>query len=384
MAYIQVGQSVVTHRKTLRLARLLGMDRYQVVGRLVSFWSWCLDNAPRGCLKDIESDILADVLDYRGSSGDLVESLIAAGFLDVAEDGELWVHGWDETMLPYIERKEKNAARMRETRAREREQSDDSETSASDGARATHVQRTFTARADVEKKREEESISDPTVDTSGGDTTRERMAPVACSAQAAPTRGALALSVSPSPAQSTQPQTPTRTPANIVPLPLTPPAAQPRAQPSRQSRSPDPLWDACVAACDGDGNGPSNNVERGKWNKGLSALRQSGATPEEIAIRAERYRRRYGPDIALNPMALASNWTVLVKDISQEGTHHAANSRISAGSSGSSSAARRSTGSGGWRDGRRSTLPADNLPDADELREWARRQQALGVNVSGL
>ena len=217
----------------------------------------------------------------------------------------------------------------------------------------------------------------PTVDTSGIDTSRERVAPAA---SASPTLGALALSAAPAPVQSTKPQTPSRVRANIVPLPS---AHQPRAQPAQPARShrpPDPLWDACVLACDGDG--PTNSVERGKWNRGLAALRQSGATPEEIALRAERYRRRYGEGIALNPMSLASNWTVL----RQEVTHHADNKQqhtTSAASAAAASSTGRSAGSGRGAN-RRSALPADNLPDADELRAWARRQQALGVNVSGL
>lgn len=36
--FIQVQQSLVTHRKTLRLARLLSLDRYAVIGRLVALW----------------------------------------------------------------------------------------------------------------------------------------------------------------------------------------------------------------------------------------------------------------------------------------------------------------------------------------------------------
>ena len=223
----------------------------------------------------------------------------------------------------------------------------------------------------------------PTGDTFGGEIPTERetgaYAPVA---SAAPTRGALALSPAALPARSTQ-QMPARASATrsatIVPLSSarSSPAAllAPAPKRSQTARAPDPLWDACVLACDGDG--PTNSVERGKWNKGLAALRQSNATPEEIAIRAERYRRRYGEGIALNPMALASNWAVLAKDIS-EVTYHA--DRAANHSAAASSSTGRSAGSGR----RRSALPSDNLPDAEELREWARKQQALGVNVSGL
>ncbi|HEX6543871.1 MAG TPA: hypothetical protein VF040_19105 [Ktedonobacterales bacterium] len=94
MAYVQVAQSVARHRKTLRLARLLNMDRYQVVGRLVEFWSWCLDNAPRGCLAGVEPDILADVLDYDGKPSELVAALLAAEVLEDVGDGFLWVADW--------------------------------------------------------------------------------------------------------------------------------------------------------------------------------------------------------------------------------------------------------------------------------------------------
>lgn len=45
MSSVQVQQSLVSHRKTLRLARLLSLDRYAVVGRLVALWAWRLDNA---------------------------------------------------------------------------------------------------------------------------------------------------------------------------------------------------------------------------------------------------------------------------------------------------------------------------------------------------
>jgi hypothetical protein len=169
MAYIQVDQSLLTHRKTLRLARLLAMDRYAVAGRLVALWSWCLDNAPRGFLEDVDAPMLADVMGYVGSPSDLENALLVAGFLDIDGDGNLCVHGWDETMLPYIERKEKNAARMREARAQAKDQAKEpiGDSASVCNERALHVQRTSSARADVEERRGEERRS--TVDTDGED-----------------------------------------------------------------------------------------------------------------------------------------------------------------------------------------------------------------------
>jgi hypothetical protein len=65
MGFIQVDQG--TRRKTLRLARLLGEDRYTIPGRLVARWSWCLDCASSGSLAGIEPDILVDILGYVAS-----------------------------------------------------------------------------------------------------------------------------------------------------------------------------------------------------------------------------------------------------------------------------------------------------------------------------
>ena len=94
MGFIQVDQGVVTHRKTLRLARLLGEDRYTITGRLVALWTWCLDSAISGSLAHIEPDILADVMGYPGKPAELIEGLITVGFLDLGDDGHLSIHNW--------------------------------------------------------------------------------------------------------------------------------------------------------------------------------------------------------------------------------------------------------------------------------------------------
>ncbi|MGH2504274.1 MAG: hypothetical protein ACRDID_17340 [Ktedonobacterales bacterium] len=101
MAYIQVQQSVLTHRKTLRLARLLGEDRHTTIGRLIALWLWCLDHAPDGVLAaDIDDGTLADVMGWSEQLGDpldLVDALQVAGFLAYAEvrGVERWrVVGW--------------------------------------------------------------------------------------------------------------------------------------------------------------------------------------------------------------------------------------------------------------------------------------------------
>jgi hypothetical protein len=97
MGYVQVDQGIVTHRKTLRLARLLGESRYTVVGRLVALWCWSLDSAISGALRDVDAEILADVMGWDSACGkpaDLFEALITVGYLDLDEDGVLRLHNW--------------------------------------------------------------------------------------------------------------------------------------------------------------------------------------------------------------------------------------------------------------------------------------------------
>lgn len=122
MSFLQVQQSLVSHRKMLRLERLLSLDRYSVVGRLVALWSWCLDNALGGRLGDIDADILADVMGWdvgMGKPAELLEALLTAGFLELDEvDGRIYIHDWHDHMGRLIERREASADRMRKMRAR--------------------------------------------------------------------------------------------------------------------------------------------------------------------------------------------------------------------------------------------------------------------------
>lgn len=97
--FIQVEQSLFTHRKTLRLARLPSLDRCAVIGRLVALWLWCLDNALGGRLSDdIDADMLVDVMCFDAAPGkpaDLLEALLAAGFLALDADGQMRLVSWE-------------------------------------------------------------------------------------------------------------------------------------------------------------------------------------------------------------------------------------------------------------------------------------------------
>lgn len=46
MAWIESHQTLSRHRKTLRAAALLHVDRHKMIGHLHELWWWALDNVP--------------------------------------------------------------------------------------------------------------------------------------------------------------------------------------------------------------------------------------------------------------------------------------------------------------------------------------------------
>lgn len=71
----------------------------------------------------------------------------------------------------------------------------------------------------------------------------------------------------------------------------------------------DEVWDAVMAACSVNAT-TINSQERGRHNRAVKALKESGATAEEIYARAERYKQKF-PKVPMTPIALASHWSEL-------------------------------------------------------------------------
>lgn len=134
MAWIEVHQSLINHRKIILLADLLDIQEAHVGGHLIWFWLWCLDNAPSGLLDGITPRMIARAAQWNGDPEVFIDALTESGFLDDV-DGQLEIHDWDLYAGRLIEKREDNAKRMKEARARKKAE------------RATHVQHTFDARA---------------------------------------------------------------------------------------------------------------------------------------------------------------------------------------------------------------------------------------------
>ena len=51
MAWIQIHQQLKDHRKVLAAADELDIEPAHMLGLLISFWLWAIDNAPDGSLE---------------------------------------------------------------------------------------------------------------------------------------------------------------------------------------------------------------------------------------------------------------------------------------------------------------------------------------------
>lgn len=150
MAWIESHQSLLTHRKTGRLARALGIPKVHAVGHLHAFWWWCLDNAADGQLIDSIPAEVADAACWEGDAELFMQAMVLAGFIDPDSDGVLHVHDWMDYAGRLVQKRDANAKRMKEARAKNRPNTCEHETINDDGMCsecAAHVQRTTGTRA---------------------------------------------------------------------------------------------------------------------------------------------------------------------------------------------------------------------------------------------
>jgi len=116
MAWIEMHQSLITHRKTLTLADELETSTVAALGHLFCLWAWALDNAPDGSLAHVRPKTLAQAGQWRKRPEDFLGALIVAGFIDQPQDGPLALHDWDEyagRLMYQRERNKRNAKAYR-------------------------------------------------------------------------------------------------------------------------------------------------------------------------------------------------------------------------------------------------------------------------------
>ena len=110
-----------------------------------------------------------------------------------------------------------------------------------------------------------------------------------------------------------QPTTDNRQPTTYIDSSL---AASSPTNRKKAERKRDPLVDALARVDLGSSDAPLDQVTGAAWKraaKAASELRPLDATPDEVYVRAGRYRRRW-PDRTLSGLALASHWAELATD----------------------------------------------------------------------
>lgn len=117
MAWIQVHQQLKDHRKLLAAADELEIEPAHMLGLLISFWLWALDNTPSGSLEGISDRMIARAAQWNGEPGKFVEAMAHAGLLDVESDGNMQLHDWYEYTGKLIDQREAEKNRSRRRRA---------------------------------------------------------------------------------------------------------------------------------------------------------------------------------------------------------------------------------------------------------------------------
>lgn len=126
MPWFEAHDTMARHPKTLKLARLLGVDRRYAVGLLHDLFSWGLYAAQKdGELPDMTQEDIAQALDWPAKKTDaLITALTQSGYLEQHTDvggptgrPVYSIHDWYDYAGKLFEKRAKDRERMREARA---------------------------------------------------------------------------------------------------------------------------------------------------------------------------------------------------------------------------------------------------------------------------
>ncbi len=88
--------------KFKRLQRRLGESKRGTVGLLELLWIAALNNAKRGDIGRYTNEEIAIECDWEGDPDDLVDALIATGWLDESSEHRLVIHDWPQHAPRYV------------------------------------------------------------------------------------------------------------------------------------------------------------------------------------------------------------------------------------------------------------------------------------------
>ena len=154
MAWIQAHQHLRDHRKLLAAADELEIEPVHLLGHLISFWLWALDNAPSGSLAEVNNRTIARAAQWNDEPNKLVDALTSTQWLDIQEDGNLMIHDWYDYAGKLIEQRESERERARQRRAAA------SKNQKLTAGRTTDVRKTSNGRTADSRQTSEEHTTD--------------------------------------------------------------------------------------------------------------------------------------------------------------------------------------------------------------------------------
>ena len=113
MAWIEVHQALVRHRKLYPLAEELRIDRMQALGHLIALWLWAIDNAEDGDLTEFSPAALSEAACWRKKPREFVAALELTGWIDVSDGGSSHLHDWSDYAGRLIDRRRTDRERKR-------------------------------------------------------------------------------------------------------------------------------------------------------------------------------------------------------------------------------------------------------------------------------
>lgn len=124
MPWFEAHDTMARHPKTLKLARLLGVDRRYAVGLLHDLFSWGLYAATKeGELPDMTKEDIAQALDWPSTPkkiDTLITALTQSGYLDQTKDSTgrpvYAIHDWYDYAGKLFDQREKNREKNRRLR----------------------------------------------------------------------------------------------------------------------------------------------------------------------------------------------------------------------------------------------------------------------------
>lgn len=126
MAWIELHQSLTTHKKTRRLARKLGLGVPegipQTIGHLCLFWLWCVDGTEDGSLEGLDAQDIADAAGWTGEPEVFLGAMVEAEFIEKKADGTLEIHDWNDYIGKLIKSREESREKERLRKQKYRQQ----------------------------------------------------------------------------------------------------------------------------------------------------------------------------------------------------------------------------------------------------------------------